>query len=292
MKTNAQRASSLQCEGESKEAVIPAQAAKSGSDPYFPYFPLEDSQKLVIPAQAGIHFQSQNGSPLSRERRWETESCAPLRFTSLAFLTQASAPEQIEQLAGNKGKSLHRLGSMGAPVPAWAILGANWFAAFRRQSGVEQRIDELLQDFATERAGDIARAIAETIMSCDPSHAMHAAIARALAHLGDGPIAVRSSGVEEDGADFSFAGQFDTFLDVRGLDSTIEHVRKCWASAYSERSLRYRHQHGLDVAATEMAVICAAPATVNTRMPGVRKPTYAPRPPPVTRPLPSVPPKT
>ena len=79
--------------------------------------------------------------------------------------------------------------------------------------------------------------------------------ARAYAHVGDGPIAVRSSGIEEDGADFSFAGQFDTFLDVQGLASTIEHVRKCWASAYSERSLRYRHQHGLDIAATEMAVI-------------------------------------
>ncbi len=174
---------------------------------------------------------------------------------AMTFLTQASALPEIERLAGNKGKSLYRLGSLGVAVPQWAILGADWFAAFRRDSGLDGRIAALLDGFTPERAGPIARAIAEAILACELSPAMHAAIARARARIGDGPIAVRSSGVEEDGTEFSFAGQFDTFLDVRGHAATIEHVRRCWASAYSERSLRYRHQHGLDIAATEMAVI-------------------------------------
>jgi phosphohistidine swiveling domain-containing protein len=173
----------------------------------------------------------------------------------MSFLTPTSALSEIEQRAGNKGKSLHRLARCGVAVPQWVILGADWFAAFRRESGVDQRIAALLQDFKPEQAGAISRAIAEAILACDLSPSMHTGIAGALAHIGDGPIAVRSSGVEEDGAEFSFAGQFDTFLDVQGLASTIEHVRRCWASAYSERSLRYRHQHGLDFVTTEMAVI-------------------------------------
>src|SRR5258706_1478831 len=191
-------------------------------------------------------------TPISK---WGRTAIAPISLPALSFLTQASAPAQIEQLAGNKGASLYRLASLGVPVPHWAILGADWFAAFRQESGVDQRIAALLQDFTPAEAGTIAQAIAEAVLACDLSPAMRAGIARALAHIGDGSIAVRSSGVEEDGTDFSFAGQFDTFLDVRGLASTVEHVRKCWASAYSERSLLYRHQHGLDIAATEMAVI-------------------------------------
>jgi pyruvate,water dikinase len=184
----------------------------------------------------------------------DTRAEATRRF-ELKFLTQASALPEIERLAGNKGTSLYRLGTRGVPVPHWAVLGADWFAAFRRDGGLDRRIAALLDGFTPERAGPISRAIADAILASGLSPAMCVAIAGAHAYIGDGPIAVRSSGVEEDGADFSFAGQFDTYLDVRGLASTIEHVRRCWASAYSERSLRYRHQHGLDVAATEMAVI-------------------------------------
>jgi rifampicin phosphotransferase len=194
----------------------------------------------------------------STRPRAADEGCSAIpiiRPGSLSFLTRASSVAEIEQLAGNKGKSLHRLAMLGVLVPQWAILGADWFATFRRENGLDQRIGTLLQDFTPEHAGSIARAIAEAILACDLSPAMHATIARARAHVGDGPIAVRSSGIEEDSADFSFAGQFDTFLDVRGLASTMEHVRRCWASAYSERSLRYRHQHGLDTARIEMAVI-------------------------------------
>lgn len=177
-------------------------------------------------------------------------TAAPMRF-----LTQASPLPEIREVAGNKGKSLYALAAQGLPVPEWVILGADVFAAFRRESGLDCRIAELLRGFAPEAAGAISRAIADSILAAEPSPAVCATIAKALAHLGDAPVAVRSSGVEEDGAEFSFAGQFDTFLHVQGLRSTIEHVRKCWASAYSERSLRYRHQHRLDVAATDMAVI-------------------------------------
>lgn len=66
-----------------------------------------------------------------------------------------------------------------------------------------------------------------------------AEIAGALARLGDGPVAVRSSGAAEDLEDASFAGQYETVLDVRGADAVLEAVGRCLASATDERALTY-----------------------------------------------------
>ncbi|AGM07598.1 PEP/pyruvate-binding domain-containing protein [Amycolatopsis keratiniphila] len=58
-----------------------------------------------------------------------------------------------------------------------------------------------------------------------------------------GPVAVRSSSTAEDLPDASFAGQYDTFLDVRGADEVLAAVRRCWASLWSDRATRYRAAH-------------------------------------------------
>lgn len=58
-------------------------------------------------------------------------------------------------------------------------------------------------------------------------------------------VAVRSSAVDEDGSQASFAGQHATFLNVAGLDAVLDAVERCWASASNEDVLVYRRQHGL-----------------------------------------------
>ncbi|ONF62737.1 PEP/pyruvate-binding domain-containing protein [Amycolatopsis keratiniphila] len=58
-----------------------------------------------------------------------------------------------------------------------------------------------------------------------------------------GPVAVRSSSTAEDLPDASFAGQYDTFLGVRGADEVLAAVRRCWASLWSDRATRYREAH-------------------------------------------------
>ncbi len=85
--------------------------------------------------------------------------------------------------------------------------------------------------------------------------AIVAVIAEAYERAGGGDVAVRSSGVEEDALSHSFAGQFDSFLNVRGLDQVVAHVKRCWASAFAERATLYRRQQGLPSHATTMAVI-------------------------------------
>ena len=69
----------------------------------------------------------------------------------------------------------------------------------------------------------------------------HDDIVAALARLGDGPVAVRSSGLAEDLPDASFAGQYDTWLNVRGADAVLAAVAACVAAARSARVEAYRH---------------------------------------------------
>jgi phosphoenolpyruvate synthase/pyruvate phosphate dikinase len=68
-----------------------------------------------------------------------------------------------------------------------------------------------------------------------------AAVAEALARLGDGSVAVRSSGLAEDLPNASFAGQYNTLLDVRGLDAVLAAVDACVASARDGRVEAYGH---------------------------------------------------
>ena len=87
------------------------------------------------------------------------------------ILTEASPVEHIERLAGNKGRSLHRLASLGVPVPHWAILGTDCFADFRREGGLGQKIAALLSSFTPANAAVIASTIREAVLTCDMSPA-------------------------------------------------------------------------------------------------------------------------
>jgi cytochrome P450 len=74
-----------------------------------------------------------------------------------------------------------------------------------------------------------------------------AEIRAAYAALGDDvPVAVRSSATSEDGADASFAGQYDTYLWVTGADEVLRHVERCWASMNTGRALAYRRDRHID----------------------------------------------
>jgi pyruvate,water dikinase len=90
-------------------------------------------------------------------------------------------------------------------------------------------------------------------------------------------VAVRSSAADEDGAETSFAGQYETFLNRRGIDEIVEAVLCCWSSAEGERVSAYREQQGvvstqirlavlvqqLVIAATSGVVFSANPITSN-----------------------------
>ena len=69
------------------------------------------------------------------------------------------------------------------------------------------------------------------------------------------PVSVRSSAPGEDSSKTSFAGLHESFVNIRGLESILEHIRLVWASLWSDRALLYRQELGLDVEKSTMAVV-------------------------------------
>ncbi|MCC6454087.1 MAG: PEP/pyruvate-binding domain-containing protein [Caldilineaceae bacterium] len=101
-------------------------------------------------------------------------------------------------------------------------------------------------------------ALATTLEIPSDLHALLLVAYSALAertHTETPRIAVRSSAVDEDGAGASFAGQYDTFLNITGVEAAAQAVLRCWQTARSERVCAYRRQHGLPANGIHMAVL-------------------------------------
>ena len=90
-----------------------------------------------------------------------------------------------------------------------------------------------------------------------------AAITGPLAQFGEqAAYAVRSSATAEDLPAASFAGQQDTYLNVVGPASILQHISRCWASLFTERAVVYRRRNGIEQRTVSMAVIVPMPVRV------------------------------
>ncbi|WP_346674011.1 rifamycin-inactivating phosphotransferase [Nannocystis sp. SCPEA4] len=164
------------------------------------------------------------------------------------------------KLVGGKGANLGELFRIeGLRVPAGFCVTT---AAFQRIMSEAPSIGELLdrlallaaddRDGIRELSGELRQIIAGTAVPED----LQAALTRALSRLdADDAYAVRSSATAEDLPGASFAGQQDTYLNVRGTQAILRHVRRCWASLFSERAVTYRIQHAFDHRKVHMAVV-------------------------------------
>ena len=158
-------------------------------------------------------------------------------------------------MAGGKGRSLHVLTGNGFPVPEWAVLGADLFTRLLDSDGLREKIKELLGVVTVNTVDQTSGVISELLLGAPLDAETEAEIERAYRAVGGGRVAVRSSGVEEDGRSLSFAGQFATRLNVRGSAAVREAVLACWASAFSARSLSYRLAGGGAAEIGAMAVV-------------------------------------
>lgn len=136
------------------------------------------------------------------------------------------------QELGGKALSLQRLERAGLPVPPWFVISPE---AFKASLSREQ-----LEALTSERP----ESVKSQLLSLKPSAEILREVEDALRDLSceDSRFAVRSSAVDEDGSQHSFAGQFDTFLfvDPKGISEKISAV---WRSGFSDRILEYRRQH-------------------------------------------------
>lgn len=175
-------------------------------------------------------------------------------------LTLYKFPMRELRHLGGKGRHLLELSQQGYPVPAWFAVSSQVFDRICSHHRIRDFIRAVLMgvDF---NSGESVQMGAERLQKFVHSAVVHESIWREIVttysrHFSpDAYVAVRSSADVEDTAAYSFAGQLESFLFVKGERSLIEAIRRCWASALSARVLTYHHLNGLDPADMHLAVI-------------------------------------
>ncbi|WP_067500336.1 phosphoenolpyruvate synthase [Actinoplanes sp. TFC3] len=159
--------------------------------------------------------------------------------------------EADRTLAGGKGAALADLMHLdGITVPDGFCVTTHAFELIMAQVP-----DELLDRLASpDTRGAISAQVRQTIEGIAVPEHVEAAITQALRGE-DVAYAVRSSATAEDLPTASFAGQQDSYLNVVGAAAIIEHVRRCWASLFTERAVAYRVRNGFDHRRVRMAVV-------------------------------------
>jgi len=148
------------------------------------------------------------------------------------------------------GEMITNLSSMGVSVPNGFATTADAFNYFLDQSGVNQRIYELLDNTDIDDVSELAKAgtqirqwIIDTPFQPELEKAIHDAYNQLSADDAQASFAVRSSATAEDMPDASFAGQQETFLNVRGIENILQAIKDVFASLYNDRAIAYRVHH-------------------------------------------------
>ncbi len=157
-------------------------------------------------------------------------------------------------LVGGKNASLgemyNLLSSKGVRIPDGFATTANAFWLFLKENCLEEQLQNLLKGLDRKNfsnlneIGSIAR---ELILGGDFSEDFSKAIIKGYAELNNNgkiEVAVRSSATAEDLPEASFAGQHDTFLNVKGSEKLLQAVKECFASLYTNRAIKYREDKG------------------------------------------------
>ncbi|PFV67839.1 phosphoenolpyruvate synthase [Bacillus sp. AFS059628] len=154
-------------------------------------------------------------------------------------------------LVGGKGLNLGELSSVkGIQVPeGFCVTTAGYEKAIEQNEELQTLLQQLTKLKKEERAqiGEMSKKIREVIMAVEIPTDVVEAVAHYLSRFGnEQAYAVRSSATAEDLPYASFAGQQDTYLNIIGEKAILQHVRKCWASLFTERAVMYRMQNGFE----------------------------------------------
>jgi pyruvate,water dikinase len=160
------------------------------------------------------------------------DSTFTLHLTDAPAVEPGSPAESlVADLIGRKALGLAQMSQAGLPVPPAGVVTT---AAYRAM-------------LAGDAAGDL--------LVAPMPEGLEAAIVALYDGLGQGKVAVRSSGAAEDLAGASFAGMYESFLEVEGEAAVLEAVRKCWASAWTERVATYAARQGIAQRDLAMGVV-------------------------------------
>jgi rifampicin phosphotransferase len=154
-------------------------------------------------------------------------------------------------LVGGKGLNLGELSKIqGIHVPeGFCVTTVGYQKAIEHNETLQALLNQLnmLKVEDRDQIGEISRKIRQMIMEAEIPSDVVKSVAAYLSRYGDEhAYAVRSSATAEDLPYASFAGQQDTYLNIIGKEAILQHIRKCWASLYTDRAVIYRMQNGFD----------------------------------------------
>lgn len=160
------------------------------------------------------------------------------------------------------GQLFNALKAEGIGVLDGFATTADAYRCLLAQNHLEYKLRSLLSDFDTEDVNELAirghaarAAVLETPLPEELREAVLSAYDRLCERLGREPeLAVRSSATAEDLPEASFAGQQDTFLNVRGREALLRAVHLCFASLFTDRAISYRARHGFDDLSVALSV--------------------------------------
>ncbi|MDM5093417.1 phosphoenolpyruvate synthase [Aeromonas rivipollensis] len=163
--------------------------------------------------------------------------------------------QDVERVGGKNaslGEMISNLSGAGVSVPGGFATTAFAFNEFLELSGLNGKIHDLLDSLDVDDIAALNRAgqqIRDWVVDAPFQPALEQAVRAAYDKLSAGleaSFAVRSSATAEDMPDASFAGQQETFLNVRGIDSVMTAIKHVFASLFNDRAISYRVHQGYD----------------------------------------------
>ncbi|OGH24023.1 MAG: phosphoenolpyruvate synthase [Candidatus Levybacteria bacterium RIFCSPHIGHO2_02_FULL_42_12] len=156
-------------------------------------------------------------------------------------------------LVGGKGANLGEMFRSNFPVPDGFIVTSPAYFAFLKENNLAKTIKHLLGETrfdSSESLAKVSSCVQEEIKKAPMSDELVSEIYKAYRALGgvfaDALVAVRSSATAEDLPTASFAGQQDTYLNVRGESNLLLKIKEAWASLFTPRAMFYRHEQHFD----------------------------------------------
>lgn len=182
---------------------------------------------------------------------------------------------------GGKGASLGEMANHNFPVPPGFVVTAQAYFRYLEETGLKEKVVEKTEAIDVENTEQLARETEEVrklILSTPMSEGLANEIRRAYGKLGERKIAwltsseeefvaVRSSATAEDLPEASFAGQQETFLNVKGRQTLVKTVQKCWASLFTARAVYYRRKNNFPTENVGIAVVVQK--MVNSQQSGI-----------------------
>jgi pyruvate,water dikinase len=168
----------------------------------------------------------------------------------MSYIAWMNEGKLAREQVGGKGASLSNLAASGFNVPPGFCVTAKAYRHFSLANGLDAKIEALMRNVDPAQPASVAQAsaeiealVADTALPEDLCTAITQAYAALMAEQ-DMACAVRSSAVSEDGAAASFAGLYETYLNVRGELAILDRLHKCYASLWAERAVGYRARNG------------------------------------------------